>query len=80
MHAWPLHLDSLLAYLLQRVACRQALAVAYRSRGDLLQLLDLSPNHNSTGMEGMGLSIQHMGNFCPKNTRVFLAKKHADFF
>jgi hypothetical protein len=27
-----------------------------------------------------GLSIQHMGNFCPKNTRVFLAEKTRRFF
>jgi hypothetical protein len=25
------------------------------------------------------LSIQHMGNFCPKNTRVFLAEKTRRF-
>jgi hypothetical protein len=27
----------------------------------------------------VGLSIQHMGNLCPKNTRVFLAEKTRRF-
>jgi hypothetical protein len=51
MHAWPLHLSTPSWHLLQRVACRQALAVAYRSRGDLLQLLD------SSGMDPLVISV-----------------------